>query len=38
MKKKILVEKKEIIRKDSKISDTFNNFFANITDKLGTYK
>ena len=29
----ILVEKEEVLRKDSKISDTFNNYFVNITDK-----
>ena len=34
----ILVEKEEVLRKDSKISDTFNNYFVNITDKLGIYK
>ena len=33
MKKIILVEKEEVLRKDSKISDTFNNYFVNITDK-----
>ena len=34
----ILVEKEEFLRKDSKISDTFNNYFVNITDELGIYK
>ena len=34
----MLVEKKEVLRKDSKILDTFNNYFVNITDKLGIYK
>ena len=34
----ILVEKEEVLRKDSKISDTFNNYFVNITDELGIYK
>ena len=34
----ILVEKEKIPRKDSKISDTFNNYFVNITDEVGTYK
>ena len=38
MKKIILVEKEEVLRKDSKISDTFNNYFVNITDELGIYK
>ena len=33
----ILVEKEEVLRKDSKISDTFNNYFVNITDELGIY-
>ena len=34
---KILVEKEEILRKDSKIFDTFNSYFVNITDELGIY-
>ena len=34
----ILVEKEEVLRKDSKISDTFNNYFVNITDELGIYR
>ena len=34
----ILVEKEEVLRKDSKISDTFNNYFVNITDELGIYE
>ena len=34
----ILVEKVEVLRKDSKISDTFNSYFVNITDELGIYK
>ena len=34
----ILVEKEEVLRKDSRISDTFNNYFVNITDELGIYK
>ena len=38
MKKRILVEKEEVLRKDSKISDTFNNYFVNITDELGICK
>ena len=29
----ILVEKEEVLRKDSKISDTFNNYFVNITEE-----
>ena len=33
----ILVEKEEFLRKDSKISETFNNYFINITDELGIY-
>ena len=33
----ILVEKEEVVRKDSKISDTFNNYFVNINDELGIY-
>ena len=33
----IIVEKEEVLRKDSKISDTFNNYFVNITDELGIY-
>ena len=33
----ILLEKEEVLRKDSKISDTFNNYFVNITDELGIY-
>ena len=36
--KTILFEKDEVLRKDSKIPDTFNNCFVNITDKLGIYK
>ena len=36
-KKIILVEKEEVLRKDSKISDTVNNYFVNITDELGIY-
>ena len=31
----IFVEKEEILRKYSKILDTFNNYFVNITDELG---
>ena len=31
----ILVEKGEILNKDSEISDTFNNYFVNITKDLG---
>ena len=38
MKKLILVEKEEVLRKDSQISDTFNNYFVNIFDELGIYK
>ena len=34
---KIVVEKEEILRKDSKIFDTFNSYFVNITDELGIY-
>ena len=34
----ILVEKEAVLRKDSKISDTFNNYFVDITDKSGIYK
>ena len=34
----ILVEKEEVLRKDSKISDTFTNYFVNITDELGIFK
>ena len=34
----ILLEKEEVLRKDSKFSDTFNNYFDNITDELGIYK
>ena len=34
----ILLEKEEFLRKDSKFSDTFNNYFDNITDELGIYK
>ena len=30
----ILVEKEEVLRKDSKISDTFNNYLVNTTDEL----
>ena len=33
----ILVEKEEAERKDSDISDTFNNYFVNIIDELGIY-
>ena len=33
----ILVEKEEFLRKDSKISETFSNYFINITDELGIY-
>ena len=33
-----MFEKEEVLRKDSKISDTFNNYFVNITDELGIYK
>ena len=33
----ILVEKEEVLRKDSKISDTFSNCFANIIVELGIY-
>ena len=36
--KRILVKKEEVLRKDSKISDRFNNYFVNITDELGIYK
>ena len=35
--KTILVEKEEVLRKDSKISDTFNNCFFNIPDELRIY-
>ena len=34
----ILVEEEEVPRKDSKISNTFNSYFVNITDELGIYK
>ena len=34
-KRVILVEREEVLRKDSKISGTFNNYFVNITDELG---
>ena len=34
---KIIVEKQEVLRKDSKISDTFNNYFINITEELRIY-
>ena len=34
----ILVEKDEVLRKDSEISETFNNYFVNITEELGIYK
>ena len=34
----ILAEKEEVLRKDSKISETFNNYFVNITDELGIYE
>ena len=27
----ILLEKEEVLKKDSKISDTFSNYFVNIT-------
>ena len=37
-KKVILVEKEEVLRKDSKILDTFSNYFVDITDELGKYK
>ena len=33
----ILLEKEEVLRKDSKFSDTFNNYFDNITNELGIY-
>ena len=33
-----LLEKEEFLIKDSKISDTFNNYFVNITVKLGIWK
>ena len=33
--KMILVEKEKVLRKGSKISHTFNNYFVNITDELG---
>ena len=33
----ILVEKDDVLSKYSKISDTLNNYFVNITDKLGIY-
>ena len=36
-KKIILVEKEEVLRKDSKISDTFNEYFVNISDDLRIY-
>ena len=36
-KKVILVEKEEVLRKDSKISDRFNNYSVIITDELGIY-
>ena len=36
-KKIILVEKEEVLRKDSKISDTFNEYFVNISDELRIY-
>ena len=32
------MKKKEVLRKDSKISDTFNNYFVKLTDKLRIYK
>ena len=38
IKKKIPSEKEEVLRKDSKISEKFNNYFVNITDELGTYR
>ena len=34
----ILVEKEEVLRKDSKTYDTFNNYFVNVTNELGIYK
>ena len=34
----ILLEKKEVLRKDCKISYTFINHFVNITNELGTFK
>ena len=34
----ILLEKEEVLKKDSKISDTFSNYFVNITAELGIYK
>ena len=33
----ILVEKEKLLRKDSKISDTVNNYFVNLTEELGIY-
>ena len=33
-----LAEKDEVVRKDYKISDTFNNYFVNITDELRIYE
>ena len=35
--KLILLEKRKVLRKDSKILDTFNYYFVNIIDKLGIY-
>ena len=32
------MEKEEVLRKDSKISHTFHNYFVNITYELGIYK
>ena len=37
-KKIILIGKEKVLRKDPKISDTFNNYFDNITDELGIYR
>ena len=34
----ILAEEEEVLRKDSKIYDTFNNYFVNIINELGIYK
>ena len=35
---KNLVERKQVLRKNSKILDILNNYFFNITDKLGICK
>ena len=34
----IFIENEEVLRKYSKILDTFNSYFVNITDELGVYK